>query len=423
MKVRHSVPALLLCTLVCWGAPVRADVVTDWNVFTIQTVGAAGLVARPGPSGILDIAMVHAAMHDAIQAFEKRFEPYSISIANASGSSIAAAATAAHDVLVARFASQQGAIDDFYNAYLQTRSLGGDPGIAVGQQAALAIITQRADDLSFLALPPDAGGTGAGVWRSTPPAFLPFAALGLGNVRPFTLKSSDQFLANEGPPHLTSGAYARAYNEVKALGASLHSARTPEQTELAALYSGNFVALWNPAVLRIAAAQHLSTGDTARLFALMYLAIADAVITAWNTKDHYRFWRPVTAIQEGDNDGNPRTVGDPSWLPLIPTPPYPDYTSGANNFTSALVRTLQQFFRSDTVPFTLGVTDAILFIDNVPVHFSVTRDYTRLSDAAADVVDVRVYLGIHFRFADKVARDQGKHVADWVFSHVLRPVN
>ena len=174
----------------------------------------------------------------------------------------------------------------------------------------------------------------------------------LGAVPPFTLKSGDQFRA-KAPPPLSSKRYAEDYNEVKALGARFNSARTPEQTQLAYFYAGNNFILWNQALRDIAAAHTDNIGDNARLLALGTLAIADAVITAWDSKIHYVFWRPITAIREGDNDGNAQTAGDPTWQPLINTPNYPDYTSGANNAVGALTRTLELFFGTDHITFTV----------------------------------------------------------------------
>jgi len=149
--------------------------------------------------------------------------------------------------------------------------------------------------------------------------------------------------------------------------------------------------------------------------ALAELAIADAVITAWENKKHYNFWRPVTAIQEGDSDGNPKTIGDLNWKPLINTPPYPDYTSGANNVTGAFTRTVSLFFGTDHLTFSLSSA--------APLAIQKTRTYSRLSDLARDVVDVRIYQGIHFRFADLAARRQGRLVAKRAFKHFLRPVH
>ena len=216
-------------------------------------------------------------------------------------------------------------------------------------------------------------------------------------------------------PALTSKRYATAYNEVKALGASSHSARTQEQTDLALFWNSNFLVLWNQVLRDIVGLHVPDIGDSARLFALADLAMGDAGITAWDSKFHFVFWRPLTAIQEGDNDGNPETAGDPNWQPMINTPNYPDYTSGANNVTGAITRVLALFFGTNEKTFTVTTTNA-----TAPQQ---TRTYNRFSDAAEDVVNVRIYQGIHFRFADVQARKQGRHVAQWVFSHFLRSVD
>jgi hypothetical protein len=202
---------------------------------------------------------------------------------------------------------------------------------------------------------------------------------------------------------------------VKAIGAFSSSTRTAEQTDLALFWAANFQALWNQVARDMAAAHVHDIGESARLFALVNLAMADAVITAWDTKLHYVFWRPVTAIQEGDNDGNPDTGGDSTWQPLINNPNYPDYTSGANNVTGAATRALALFFGTEKVAFSVTTTN--------PAALQQTRTYARFSDAAADVVNARIYEGIHFRFADVEARKQGRHVAQWVFSHSLRPID
>ena len=213
---------------------------------------------------------------------------------------------------------------------------------------------------------------------------------------------------------MTSLRYTLAYYEVKALGSLTSTARTPAQTDLGYFYADNFILIWNRAVSAIAAQHVHKLGDAARLFALVYLAEADAGITAWDSKRHYNFWRPLTAIREGDNDTNPLTVGDPNWKPLINTPNYPDYTSGANNITGSVTEMLSLFFHRDQMKFTVT--------SNYPLAVQKTRTYSRFSDAAHDVVNVRIYEGIHFRFADAAARSQGRHVAKWAYTHVLKPL-
>jgi len=410
--------SLILCMCWSWTGHARADAVTDWNEIAVQTIVNAmvnGVPAHPGGAALLDSAMVQAAVYDAVVAIEGRFKPYHVHIPGASGSPAAAVAKAAHDVLVKRFPFLSTSLDTTYVDYLSSHGLAEDNlGVAVGQQAAAGIIALRANDGSFPPNPtPFTGGTDPGVWRPTPPTFAPMVTVWVATVMPFTLRSPDQFRAPP-PPALTSHRYTENYNEVKVLGAFSKSARTPEQTDLALFWAANYQALWNQALRDLVDAHVHNIAESARLFALANLAMADAVITVWDSKVHYLLWRPVTAIQEGDNDGNPETVGDPTWLPLIATPFYPDYTSGANGVTAAVTRILALFFGTDHMNFSLTT--------NNPAALQQTRTYSRFSEAAVEVVNARIYEGIHFRFADVEARKQGRHVAQWVFSHFLRPI-
>jgi hypothetical protein len=424
MKTRRNLVASIGIVSLLLAGPALADAVSDWNAITAQAIVNAGGPARPGPSAVLDYAMVHAAVHDAVQAIEQQFEPYAIRIPGASGSPIAAAATAAHDMLVNRFPAQAaGFLDPTYLAYLAANGLTtSDPGVAVGQQAAAGLIALRANDGSFPnpPLPPFTGGTDPGVWRPTtsylpppPPSNSPMAAEWLAFMTPFTLNSVDQFRP-EGPPALNSGKYAKDYNEVKRLGRDIGSDRTQDQTDLAIFWNLDFLGRWNQALRDIQAAHITNIADSARFFALADLAMADAVITAWGSKRHFVFWRPATAIQNGDTDGNPKTEADVNWHPFINTPPYPEYSSGANNVTGSVTKTLKLFFGTDKIAFVMTSND--------PNAVPPTRTYEHFSDAADDVVEVRILQGIHFRTADVVGRKQGRHVAKWVFHNFLRPV-
>jgi len=370
----------------------------------------------------LDIAIVQAAVHDAVQAIDRRFKSYQASIPGATGSPAAAAAKAAHDVLVAIFPDHTAALDTTYHEYLAAHKLAkDDPGVSAGQAAAAAVLARRANDgrLPNPVPAPFVGGPAPGQWRPTPslqppppPSESPMAMPWLGAVPAFTLKSGDQFRAKP-MPALNSLQYDKDYAEVKALGARVNSTRTPEQTHLANFYAGNNFILWNRALRDIAAAHTQKIGDSARLLALGTIAIADAVIACWESKLHYAFWRPITAIREGDKDGNDQTAGDPTWEPFLNTPPYPDYTSGANNVVGALTRTLELFFGTDHLPFTV--------VSEYPQADPKTRTYQRFSELAADTVEVRIYHGIHFRFADEAGRTQGRAVAEWVFANFLQP--
>jgi hypothetical protein len=252
------------------------------------------------------------------------------------------------------------------------------------------------------------------MWRPTPPANLPMLAPWLANVTPFTLTRPSQ-LRGEAPPALTSREYAKAYDEVRTLGALNNGSRTPEQTDLANFWNLNYGVVWHQVLREISSTQVDNIADSSRLFALVDMAIADALITSWNSKVFFVFWRPITAIQEGNNDGNPSTDGDPAWLPLITTPNYPDYTSGANNFTGAVMRMLTLFFEKDQMAFSVTTT-------NLGPTVQDTRTFSRFSDAAQEVVDGRIYEGIHFRFADEAARKQGTQVANWAFQNFMRPL-
>jgi hypothetical protein len=398
--------------------------VADWNLIAVQRIAAAN-PAHPPPVTFIDMAIVQAAIYDAVQAIERRYKPYHVEIAGASGSPAAATAKAARDVLVNLFPDQTPTIDNIYNQYLKDHSLSpADPGVAVGATAAAGIIALRANDGRF---PPGqmpfVGGSNPGEWCPTdsfigtppaPPPFSPMAARWVANVTPFALKSGDQFRAGP-PPPLTSPNYARDYNEVKAMGARFNSSRSDAQTDLALFWASNYPALWNRALRDIAEAQNLNIGDSARLFALLNLAMADAIVTAWDSKVAYVSWRPLTAIRSGNDDTNPDTVGDSEWQPLINNPNYPDHTSGANNNSGAATRMLELFFGTNEMSFIVRTTNA--------AAIQQTRTYSRFSDAAQDVVDARIYEGIHFRFADEDARKQGRHVAQWVFGHFLKPLN
>jgi hypothetical protein len=420
MLRKQNMFALFVCGFFMATAPAHADAVTDWNAITVDAVA----VGRPGPGpiGVVDVALVQIAVHDAVQAIERRFEPYLVEIAGAKGRRSAAVAAAAHDVLVGMYPAQAATLDPIYFNYLADNGLSGDPGLLVGQKVAERILPLRRVNPDPLP-PPFVGGTNAGEWRPTnsylgnpplPPPFTPMAAPWMGEFDPFTLTNATRFRAAP-PPDRTSALYTREYNEVKSLGALVNSTRTVEQTDLAYFYSGNIPAQWQNALRGIATRYLHSIGDSARLFALASMAVADAGITSWDTKKFYIYWRPVTAIQDGDNDGNPQTVGDPAWQPLINTPPYPDYSSGANSVAGAMTRTLELFFGTDRMTF--DITTA------VPLAIKKTRTYHRFSDAAQDMVNARMYLGIHFRTADLVGRTQGRRVAEWACNHFLLPLN
>ncbi len=416
--MRHN---KLLMTIACLAvtATAGANAVTDWNAIAMEKITAG----RPGPFGTTDMALVQIAVHDAVQAIERRFEPYHAEVRGAKGSRSAAVAAAVRTMLVNMYTPEAAAdVERLYTEYLANNGLHGDSGLAVGEQVALNILPLRRQPPN--PLPPDfIGEQVIGKWRPTesfqgnPPAPRPFSPMltpWLGALDPFTLTSPARFLA-ESPPVLTSLRYTKDYKEVKELGSLNSTKRSEKQTDVAYFYSENFFTQWNRSLRWIADRYQLRTGDTARLFALANMSMADSVITVWNSKVHFNYWRPLTAIREGDNDGNSHTVGDVTWQPLINTPNYPDYTSGANGVSAAMTRSMQNFFGTDWVTFEVSSV--------APQVKQKTRVYRRFSDAAQDVVDARIYLGIHFRFADTAARDQGRHVAEWASDHFRLPID
>ena len=416
------VAVTILLILILTPAHAQADAVSDWNLIAIQRIGAE-VPQHPTPLVFLDMAIVQIAVYDAVQAIEKQYKPYHVQIPGASGSPDAAAAKAARDVLINLLPGQSMAIDNQYNLYITTHGLSNDPGIAVGTTAAAGIIALRSNDgRNPPGQVPFVGGTAPGEWRPTdsfitpkvPAPFSPMAIPWVANVTPFALKSGDQFRA-VAPPPLNSHRYTEAYDEVKAMGARFNSERTDEQTNLAYFWALNYPAVWNRVVRDMAASQSLPISENSRLSAFVNVSMADAIITSWDSKITYNFWRPLTAIRLGNDDTNSDTVGDPTWEPLVNTPNYPDYTSGANNASGAATRSLALYFGTDEMTFTV-------FTTNTTAGIPTSITYSKFSDAAEDVVNARIWEGIHFRFADEEARKQGRHVAQWVFGKILKPI-
>ena len=418
----RSVAAGLVClTAASWVAPASANVVTEWNAIALSCI------PRGGPATAIDVSLVQAAVHDAVQAIEKRYEPYfSSPAAVGTESKAAAAAAAAYWVLTDNRVCPDSVQPTLDAAFLPYKN-GLDPGLAVGKAAADALLATeyRADNGAVWG-----GKIGIGEWRPTPPANATMAFVYVATTRPFVMDSPSQFRPGP-PPPVTSDKYTREYNEVKAKG-SIQSHPTtpacpaPADTDKARFWGGNIPAQWNQVLRDVAIDRQLGLGDTARLLALGNLAAADAGIAVWDSKVFYNYWRPITAIREGDADGNPNTAGDTNWTPFIQsphlsaqTPAYPDYVSGANGVTGAFTTILQLFFKSDFVP--LAINKAPLAA-TVPIC-TTPRLFRRISDAADEVVEARILLGIHFRSADTVARTLGQRVAWNTFTHALRPLH
>lgn len=388
-----------------------AGVVTDWNATTLNCVqGPITPANRGGPAGLLDIALVHAAMHDAVQAVQGRFESYEYENAarRGLGSPEAAAAAAAYGVLVGLYEANDPCLVDVVDPAV---TYAGDAGLQAGNEAANALLPLHRPAFT-LPTDPWLGNNELGQWRLTP-GVTQGAATFMAHTAPFAMSSPAQFRPAP-PPHLQSWRYVLDYAEVKLLGSQSSKYRTPQQTEAARFWTSNFFSQWNQAVRAIAEEHVSDVGDQARLFALVSFAAADSQISVYDAKYRYNFWRPLTAIHEGDHDGNWLTVGDSAWAPFISMPPYPEYSSGANCLTAAITKVLKLYFGTDQMEFSIWTT-----AQNATIN---PRTYRRFSEVENEMVGVRIWQGIHFRTAEEVGRHQGSRIGDWTFKKYLRPM-
>lgn len=394
------------------GTPVQADTVLDWNSIALRTTAAAPF--NP-PVESRNLAIVHAAMFDAVNSIAGDYEPYAIKLtAPDRASPAAAAAAAAHYALVQLYPTQQAMLDGAYGASLTRIPEGGDKaaGITVGESVAQQLLSLRANDGAEAAImAPYAPGSQPGDWNPTPPAFHSALDPGWGSVPPFLLHKGSQFRP-EPPPALTSPRYTRDFNEIKEIGSLTSSTRTQDQTNLARFWVATAPQNWNPAARQVAIAQGLSLSQNARAFALLNLAGADAFIACWDAKFTYNQWRPVTAIRAANSGGNPDTVADPAWTPLLVTPPFPDYIAGHTTYAGAAKQVLEHIFgRSPGVTMTLTSITAP----------GVVETYTTFDDIADGVVDARVWGGIHWRTSSVRGERVGERIGRFAVCHFLRP--
>jgi hypothetical protein len=382
--------------------------------------------------------MTHIAIHDALNAIDRRSRPYAFNTAVAGPVSVdAAVAAAARDVLVTEIAAIPApfppvcldagiaSVNADYAAALA--ALPPDDartnGIALGQAAAAAIIARRTNDGSETPLLDFAypQGSEPGEYRFTPGFNFVFAP-GWADVTPFVLRRSSQFRARPSY-NLRSAKYTQDFNEVKMLGGdgvTTPTIRTPEQTEMGLFWLESSPLSWNRIARTVAESQGLNEWENARLFALLNMALADGYIGSWESKYHHRFWRPVTAIHEANTDGNPNTAADPSWTPLQLTYPIPDHDSAHSVEGGAAAEVLAGFFGRDDIPFeacSLTLPAGSRCSDAVPVW----RSYSSFSQAADENAISRVYVGIHFRHASEEGVTHGRRIGRRAVNLFLRP--
>jgi hypothetical protein len=394
---------------------MAADAVVEWNDILLDAVR---LDRTAPPKASRAMAIVHAAIYDAVNSIARTGEAYLVEhVAHPRASLPAAAAAAAHATLTALFPAQVSTFDAALAVTLSDIPNGPleDAGVAVGQFAASQILSARSDDgaTDIVSYTP---GSEPGDWQPTPPAFVASLFPQWPDLDPFTMTDGAQFQA-DGPPELTSDEYTAAFNQVKELGASNSTVRTADQTAIALFWANGAgtatpAGHWNEIAQSVSELKGLSLVQNARLFALLNFAQADAAICSWDAKYEFDFWRPVTGIRAADSDGNPDTSGDPNWTPLIATPPFPSYTSGHATFSGAAAAVLASFFGRDRIAFTVESEDP----------GADARTFRSFSHAATESALSRLYGGIHWSFDNDDGLAAGTELGRFVFSNFLQPV-
>jgi hypothetical protein len=384
-----------------------AEVVRTWHVL------AAAQPTNPVRQSRV-LAMVHAAMHDAVNGAVPVYETYASWLSDGQANPEAAAAAAAHRVLANLFPANLAAFDAQLVSSLAGIPDGAaeDAGVALGSAVGQFIVDFRAGD-GMDQPDPFNPEPGPGIWEPTPPAFLAAIEPQMQNVTPFTIRGRDQFEV-EPPPGLLTDEYALDYQEVKAAGHDTSTIRSQDQTHAAHFWFEASNLGWS----RIAAIHTVQNGtslhDTARLFALLNMAMADGYIAGFYWKRTHALWRPITAIRKGDTDGNPETDPDSMWNSLRPTPPSAEYPSTHAVLGTAAARILRHVTGSDRFAFCM--------VSGSSVPAGSARCFKRFSEAAADNADSRVYLGYHFRFATTAGMRLGQRIGRVAVSQHLRPL-
>ncbi|HEY0686870.1 MAG TPA: vanadium-dependent haloperoxidase [Steroidobacter sp.] len=423
MKYIYLARAVLIVALVC-VLPMNAraqrdsaEIVIEWNELLRQNLPPTAALA-----GVRYYAMLHVAMFDAVNVIEREYTPYRVRLNVPSGASTtAAAAQAAHDVLVALIPASQATFDSALAGNLADIP----PGLArlgsnVGARVARQVINWRANDGWSAMPPPYELPLLPGLWQPTPPTLATATFTHLMNVTPFGVITSTQYLPGP-PPTLTSEQYTADFNEVKELGSATSATRTEEQTLLARLFAGigyglSPFALWSNVAREVVRSEELSLIDAARLFAFVAVSMHDGLQTAHTAKFVYGLWRPVTAIQRAEEDLNPNTAPDGTWTSLIPNPPYPAYPGNMSCVSASAARAVANVLGTDDFSFSITWP-------GVAPNVDVTREYESFSQLADDMARSRVYGGIHFEFDTRASQANCPRIADFIFSRRMRPLD
>jgi hypothetical protein len=397
------VPTLLLACVA--APPASADVITDWDT-------KASVVASPSALGEREVAIVDLAMFDAVNSLVRRYTAYLAREDGFEGAAPEAAAAAAAATSLSRLHPQKaGEFQAALQEYLKGLAASRDAlalGTQLGQRVAQRVLDSRAAD----------GATAPDPYRprTTPGVYVPTATMVCASwptLKPFVLERPDQF--RPGPPvALSSREWATDYNEIKAFGSRDSTQRTPEQTETAKFWLMTGPQAYHPIARQIVAARHLTLADSARFMAMFSVALTDAYIAVFDAKYHYNFWRPITAIRNGDIDGNPDTERDPTWQPIDSTPEHPEYPCAHCILSGAAVTVIE-------LTGGLGDLQEVSMISATAP--GVTHRWSNLDGLAAEVANARVWAGFHYRWSTRVGTSMGHGVGQYVATHFAPPGN
>lgn len=391
---------------------LSGNVVLEWNQLAYEAMGGAEYQHSLQAARVN--AMTHIAMHDALNAVQPLYKTYAFKKRDSKADPVAAIASAAHTILVFSFPDKKAMLDARLSATLSTVKDGSAKkrGIALGQEAAQSIIALRkTDGAAENPISRPEASAKPGVYQFVPPFDFVFAPHWKSMIT-FSLNNPGQFRCIP-PPALNSEEYAKAFNEVKEYGRTNSKVRTEDQTRYAHFWYEFSEIGWNRVARTVAVDKKLNLSETARLMALLNMALADAYTAGWDSKYFYNFWRPYTAITHAAEDGNPATEAEQGWLPLLPTPPVQDHPSTHSALGNAGATVLASLL-GDNTPFTMT--------SNTAVPAGYTRSFTSFHQAADENADSRIKAGIHFRFACKAGQDLGNKVGQWTVQNHLQPL-
>jgi hypothetical protein len=393
-----------------------SNAISDWQV--VMESAIPGVAARKNVVALPYWGYVTVAMFDAVNSIDRGYKPFAVKMkAPVGASQDAAAASAAHDVLVHYFPAQTADLDSALANSLAKIADGQSKtdGVNVGRAVAAQWLAMRTGDglEAPLTYTP---GHGPGIWEpvptvpASPPTTPPPVGVWMTEFKPLAMKSADQFLREiPPPPALRSQLWARNFNRTKDYGAQNSTVRTPAETEIGLFWTDEAASQYSRALRGLISNQNLDTADSARLTAMFYVAASDAGTACMNAKYHFAFWRPYTAIHDADTDGNPDTVADPNWVPLAPTPGHPEYPANHGCVTQAAMDAIEQFFGTDEVPFSVDskVTNT-------------THVFESLDDVVKEVDNARVYGGMHYRHSTREGNRLGNMVTSYIFKHYFQ---